>query len=301
MKVLIAGGTGLIGSALAQSLQKDGHQVSILSRNPGRVRDRFQAVSWEKEALNSAIAENQALVNLAGESIAGSNLLQMRWTEKRKHDILSSRIAVGRKLAAGVKEVDSKPAVFIQASAIGYYGNTGTRPADETTPRGDDFLARVCLDWEASTQELEEMGVRRVIIRTGLVLSQEGGLFPLLALPFQLMVGGRIGSGQQYMSWIHIADAVSAIKYFLLHADSRGIFNLTAPEPVTNLTFAHTLGKALHRPAWLPVPNLALKLLLGEAATLALDGRQVFPARLLASDFHFQYRELPAALDDLVG
>ncbi|MEJ2447453.1 MAG: TIGR01777 family oxidoreductase [Anaerolineales bacterium] len=301
MKVLIAGGTGLIGSALAESLQKDGHQVSILSRNPSKVRDRFLAVSWQKEALNSAIAENQALVNLAGESLAGSNLLQMRWTEKRKQDILSSRIAVGRKLAAGVKEVDSRPAVFIQASAIGYYGNNGTRPVDETTPAGDDFLARVCLDWEATTQEVEEMGVRRVIIRTGLVLSQKGGLFPLLALPFRLMVGGRIGSGQQYMSWIHIADVVSAIKYFLLHPDSRGIYNLTAPEPVTNLTFAHTLGKALHRPVWLPVPGLALKLLLGKAATLALDGRQVFPARLLASDFRFQYQELPAALDDLVG
>ncbi|MEJ2412686.1 MAG: TIGR01777 family oxidoreductase [Anaerolineales bacterium] len=301
MKVLIAGGTGLIGSALAESLQKDGHQVSILSRNPSKVRDRFLAVSWQKEALNSAIAENQALVNLAGESLAGSNLLQMRWTEKRKQDILSSRIAVGRKLAAGVKEVDSRPAVFIQASAIGYYGNNGTRPVDETTPAGDDFLARVCLDWEATTQEVEEMGVRRVIIRTGLVLSQKGGLFPLLALPFRLMVGGRIGSGKQYMSWIHITDVVSAIKYFLLHPDSRGIYNLTAPEPVTNLTFAHTLGKALHRPVWLPVPGLALKLLLGKAATLALDGRQVFPSRLLASDFRFQYRELPAALDDLVG
>jgi uncharacterized protein len=301
MKVLIAGGTGLIGSTLAESLQKDGHQVSILSRNPGQVRARFQAVSWEKQALTSAIAESHALVNLAGKSISGSNLLQMRWTEKRKHDILSSRIAAGRKLAAGVKEVDSKPAVFIQASAIGFYGNTGSQAADETTPAGDDFLARVCLDWEASTQKVEEMGVRRVIIRTGLVLSQKGGLFPLLALPFRLMVGGRIGSGQQYMSWIHIADVVSAIKYFVLHPDSQGIYNLTTPMPVTNLTFAHTLGKALDRPAWLPVPSLAFQLLLGEAATLALDGRQVLPARLLKSDFQFQFQELPAALDDLVS
>lgn len=300
MKILVAGGTGLIGSALAESLQKDGHQVSILSRNPGRVRDRFQSVSWEKEDLASAMAETQALVNLAGESIAGNNLLQMRWTEKRKYNIISSRIAAGRKLAAGIEEADSKPAVFIQASAIGYYGSTGSRPADETTPAGDDFLARVCLDWEASTQEVEELGVRRVIIRTGLVLSQKGGLFPLLALPFRLLVGGRIGSGEQFMSWIHIADIVSAIKYFLLRPDSQGVYNLTAPKPVPNKTFAHALGRAIHRPAWFPVPSQALQLLLGEAATLALDGRQVIPARLLESDFQFQFQELPAALDDLL-
>jgi uncharacterized protein (TIGR01777 family) len=301
MKILIAGGTGLIGSALADSLNGDGHQVLILSRTPTQVNPPYQGVSWEEASLAAALAEVDALVNLAGESIAGASILQMRWTEKRKQGILSSRINAGQKLIRALQKVERKPAVFVQASAIGYYGNSGPGAADENTPAGEDFLAQVCLDWEGSTKEIEQAGIRRVVARFGLVLSQKGGLLPLLALPFRLFLGGRIGSGRQYMSWIHIADAVKAITYFLEHPARQGTFNLTAPEPVINRVFAQTLSTVLHRPAWFPVPAFALKLLLCEASTLALDGRQVLPARLLASGFKFQYPALSRALADLLG
>lgn len=301
MRILIAGGTGLIGSALADSLQADGHQVAILSRNPAQVRPGLQGVSWEETDLVKATSRSDAIINLAGESLAGSNPLLMRWTEKRKHRILSSRLKVGAALLEAIKKSDPKPTIMIQASAIGYYGNRGETAADESTPAGSDFLAQVCLDWEESTREVEQLGIRRVVVRIGLVLSKQGGLLPLLSLPFRLLLGGRLGSGQQYMSWIHIDDIVGAINYLLLHPENQGVYNLTAPEPVTNSAFAHTLGQVLHKPVWFPVPALALKLLLGDAATLALDGRQVLPGRLQRTTYQFHFSELESALESLLG
>lgn len=301
MKVLIAGGTGLIGSALAPLLRSNGHQVTILSRTPSRVDQDYGAVSWQESDLVSAISETDAVVNLAGESMAGSSPLQMRWTEKRKKGILSSRVTVGKALQAAIEKSASPPTTLVQASAIGYYGNTGAGPVDETSPPGNDFLSRVCLDWEESTAGVEQLGIRRVIIRIGLVLSQQGGLLPLLALPHRLYLGGPLGSGDQPMSWIHIDDVTGSIQFFLDNPQLQGTFNLTTPSPTTNRDFSLQLGQTLGKPSWLKVPAFAFKLLLGEAATLALEGRPVHPARLQDAGFTFKYPDLTSALDSLLG
>jgi len=301
MKAMIAGGTGLIGSALAESLLEDGCQVSIISRNPDRVDSRYKPVSWEESSLIDELMTSTAVINLAGASLAGNNPTQMRWTPKRKEAILSSRRTAGRKLVQAIKGMERVPEVFLQASAIGYYGNQGVEPVDENSSPGNDFLAKVCLDWEASTAELEEIGVRRLVVRIGLVLSSEGGLLPTLALPFRFFIGGRIGSGQQYLSWIHIQDLVEGIKYLIENPNCQGAYNLSAPNPATNQVFSTHLGNALQKPVWLPVPSLLLKGFLGEAATLALEGRPVYPTRLLAAGYPFIYPDLDDSLIDLIG
>lgn len=300
MKILIAGGTGLIGSALAESLAASGHQIGIISRNPASVNRKYQAVSWEKSSLQKELARTGGVINLAGASLAGNNPLQMRWTPKRKETILSSRLTVGEKLVKAISTLDQKPEVFLQASAIGFYGNQGMQPADENTKSGKDFLAKVCREWESSTAPLEELGVRRIVLRIGLVLSQEGGLLPLLALPFRFFVGGKIGTGNQYLSWIHLQDIVQSIQFLISDPAHQGVYNLTAPNPETNQRFSQLLGKALHRPSWLPVPALLLKAALGEASTLALEGRPVYPTRLLKSGYQFKFPNLEESLLDLL-
>lgn len=300
MNILIAGGTGLIGSALAESLFSEGHQISIVSRDPHKVANIYHPVTWDEPSLLAELAKTDAVINLAGASLAGENPLQMRWTPKRKQAIISSRLTVGKKLLQAIGKLDRKPEVFLQASAIGFYGNQGIDPADEKTISGNDFLAHVCRDWETSTAGIEGLGLRRLVIRIGLVLSQSGGLLPTLALPFRLFVGGRIGSGSQYLSWIHIQDIVESIKFLIDDPKHQGIYNLSAPNPVTNREFSSALGKALHRPTWLPLPSAALKLMLGEAATLALDGRPVYPTRLVKSGYKFLFPDLASCLVDLV-
>jgi len=301
MNILIAGGTGLIGSALAESLLLDGHQVSIVSRDPDKVTNSYRPVAWDEPSLIAELSKTDAVINLAGASLAGENPLLMRWTPKRKQAIISSRLTVGKKLLQAISKLEHKPEVFLQASAIGFYGNQGVDPADEKTLSGNDFLAKVCRDWEASTAEIEGLGVRRLVVRIGLVLSQAGGLLPTLALPFRLFVGGRIGSGTQYLSWIHIQDIVESIKFLIADPKHQGIYNLSAPNPVTNRDFSLLLGKALRRPNWLPVPSAALKLILGEASTLALDGRPVYPTRLTNSEYGFLFTDLDSCLNDLVN
>jgi len=299
MKVVIAGGTGLIGSALASTLQDRGHQVGIISRDPAGVKPEYQALSWDERALVKELGKADAVINLAGASLAGNNPFQMRWTPKRKAAILSSRLVVGEKLVEAIKELDQPPEVFVQASAIGYYGNQGDQPADEKAPSGDDFLAEICRAWEQSTVEVEEMGLRRLVIRIGLVLSQKGGLLPLLALPFRFFAGGVMGSGDQYLSWIHIQDIVESILYLINDPKHQGVYNLTAPQPATNREFAHHLGQTLRKPVWLPVPAVVLKAALGEASTLALDGRPVYPSRLLNTGYQFAFPDLKDSLEDL--
>ncbi|MGB2963336.1 MAG: TIGR01777 family oxidoreductase [Anaerolineales bacterium] len=303
MKVIIAGGSGLIGSALSKSLLADGHQVLIISRKPGKtdqLPSGVKTIGWASEDLIRAISSADAVVNLAGASIAGSNPFRMRWTAKRKAEILESRLEAGAKLTKAIQAAGTKPEVLIQASAIGYYGNVDPELVDETSSAGDDFLAGVCQAWEGSTKDLETLGVRRVIIRIGLVFSQVGGLFQLLKLPFLFYLGGRIGSGNQYLSWIHIDDLVAAIRYLIANQFNQGVFNLTAPNPIQNRDFSQRLGKILTKPAWFPVPGFVLRLLLGEASTLALDGRQVYPTRLLDSGFGYRFDQLDFALRDLL-
>jgi uncharacterized protein (TIGR01777 family) len=300
MRYLIAGGTGLIGSALAESLLANGHKVSIISRNPSIVNPELRAVSWDESALLEELVTADAVVNLAGASLAGENPLQMRWTPQRKQAIISSRLAVGKKLVDAISQLGRKPEVFVQASAIGFYGNQGSDPADENSSPGHDFLAQVCREWETATADLEKIGIRRLVIRIGLVLSQRGGLLPLLALPFRLLVGGKIGTGNQYLSWIHIQDIVKSIQFLIDDPRHQGVYNLTAPNPETNQAFSQLMGNSLRRPVWLPIPSWVLKIALGEASTLALDGRPVYPTRLLKSGYQFQFPDLKGCLESML-
>ena len=300
MNILITGGTGLIGTALKESLQEKGHQITIVSRNPQQIVPGARLISWDLDPLITELEGTDAVVNLAGASLAGNNPLDMRWTKIRRREIINSRIKAGETLCVALEKAQQKPEILIQASAIGYYGNIGKDQVDESDLAGSDFLARVCQSWEASTSRAEELGVRRIIARIGLVLSDKGGLLPLLSLPFRLFLGGPMGSGEQFMSWIHIADLVKSLEHFLENANTQGIYNITTPEPVTNRGFAAEMGRSLNKPNWLPIPGFAMKLALGKAATLALDGREVLPGRLLESGFQYQFSQLPQALDDLL-
>ncbi|MGE5619010.1 MAG: TIGR01777 family oxidoreductase [Sphingomonadaceae bacterium] len=300
MRVIITGGTGLIGTPLAAGLAFDGVEVVVLSRDPERHPDLPRGVRAEKWDARTATGWSHladgadAIVNLAGESLAGGP-----WTEERKSRILHSRLNAGRAVLQAVESAAQKPRVVVQASAIGYYGPKGDEEVTEETPPGSDFLARVCVEWEASTSPVEEMGVRRAVIRSGIVLSTRGGALPRLMMPYRLFVGGPLGSGRQWYSWIHIADEVAAIRFLLENESARGPFNLTAPNPVTNALFSRLLGRALGRPSRVRTPAFALWLLLGEMATTVLNGQRVIPRRLQSLGFAFRFPHLEAALRDL--
>jgi uncharacterized protein (TIGR01777 family) len=304
MNYLIAGGSGLIGSALTKVLADQKHKVTIVSRNPGRLTglsDNVDVISWETNALISALNTTHAVINLAGASISGNNPLLMRWTKKRKAEIINSRLQAGKFLGEALSRVEHKPEVLLQASAIGFYGNTGSGLIDETSGPGSDFLAEVCQGWEESSSGIEELGIRRIITRIGLVFSPRGGLLDLLKFPFRFYAGGQIGTGQQYLSWIHIHDLVNGIIFLIGHPQARGVYNLTAPRPARNQDFARTMGSVLKKPVWFRVPAAMLRIALGEAATLALDGRPVLPQRLLDSGYNFVYDQLESALVDLLA
>lgn len=299
MKILISGGTGLIGSALTRSLLQNKHQVTTISRRPDKVSSALNPIPWDLARISREMEITDAVINLAGASIAGSSLLSMRWSNRRKMLIKSSRIQAGEAILKAIQRSTHKPEVLIQASAIGYYGNHGKEPAHESASHGNDFLAEVCRDWEDSTSGVEELGVRRIITRMGLVLSREGGLLPLLSLPYKFFLGGPLGDGQQPMSWIHMEDVVHSFQHFMNNPSAQGVYNLTAPLPVNNLAFSTSLAKAMNRPSWIPVPTIAVQLALGEASTLALDGREVFPQRLLESGYEFKFMNIDTALNNL--
>ncbi len=301
MRILIAGGTGLIGTALVKSLRDNGNEVIILTRAPEQAGER--AVSgvrlemWDgrsTEGWGPLVEEVDAIVNLAGEGIADG-----RWTAARKRRIRDSRVEAGQALVAAVAEADAKPDVVIQSSAVGYYGPCADEILTEEAAAGSDFLAEVCVEWEASTVGVEEMGVRRPVIRTGVVLSAEGGAFPRMALPFRLFAGGPLGSGKQYFPWIHIDDEVAAIRFLLSSETASGPYNLTAPDPLKNRDFVRLLGRAMRRPAIVPTPSFALKAIFGEMSTVLLDGQRAVPARLQEAGFEYAYTDAGGALKDL--
>ncbi len=300
MKVIITGGTGLIGRALATELVAAGYEVIVLSRAPQRAQGLPPEVRVERWDGRTAqgwgpLADGaDAIVNLAGENLAGG-----RWTAERKRRIRQSRLDAGQAVVEAVRAAERKPAVVVQASGIGYYGPHGNEEVTEDFPPGEDFLGRLAVEWEASTVPVEALGVRRVVVRTGVVLSREGGALPRLALPFRFFLGGPLGGGRQWVPWIHIADEVRAICFLLEKEDARGPYNLAAPRPVTNRELARALGRALRRPAWLPVPAPALKLLLGEMSAVLLTGQRATPKRLLEEGFVFQFPELETALRNL--
>ncbi|MCA1553347.1 MAG: TIGR01777 family oxidoreductase, partial [Chloroflexi bacterium] len=272
-RVIITGGTGLIGDALTDALTSNGHEVIILSRDPGKAQDlprNTRCIAWDGRTANGwgKYADGAyAIVNLAGATIA-----RPPWTAAYKRLIRSSRVDAGRAVVEAVRAAKQKPAVLIQSSGINYYGVQNDAPRTEGAPAGHDFLADVCRDWESSTAEVETMGVRRAIIRTALVMAKEGGVLPLMALPFRCFVGGPLGSGKQYVSWIHLADEVGAIQFLIENSNVCGAVNLSAPNPVTNRQFSRALGRALHRPSWFPTPALPMKLALGEMADLLVLG-----------------------------
>lgn len=300
MRAIIAGGTGFIGQELVRELHGAGWEIVVLSRSPGKVADVFGqgviGMRWDGGDWASLLGPDTAIVNLAGENIAAG-----RWTAGVKRRILESRVNAGQALTAAVRAAPAKPGVFVQASAVGYYGPRGDTTVDETTESGTGFLAEVCRAWEASTQDIEAMGVRRVVIRTGMVLGHGGALARMLP-PFRWFVGGPPGTGRQGASWIHLADEAGAIRFLMEEPEARGAYNLTAPTPVRFRKFARILGQTLHRPYRLNVPAFALRLLFGEMADeVLLSGQLALPARLIEAGYRFRYPDLEGALKDLLA
>jgi len=287
MRVLLTGGTGFIGGAVARALRGAGHDVTIVSRQPGYVPAK--AISWD--GVRAAMHETDAVVNLAGEGVAGG-----RWTAARRHEIVASRVDATRAIVAAMAESPARPKVLVNASATGFYGAHGDEVLDETAPAGEGFLADVCRAWEAEAFRAQELDVRVVALRIGIVLGPNGGALAKMLTPFRAAVGGRIGSGKQWMSWIHRNDVVGLVLAALDGAAYAGPVNATAPTPVRNRDFTAALAAAVHRPAVIPVPGLALRLALGAMAEMLLTGQRVVPAVATEAGYAFTYPELGPAI-----
>lgn len=303
MKVAITGATGFVGTRLVEKLQKQGNEIIVLTRNPQRGKEIFPnstfpqvtIVSYSPQSYTGTeLSQCQAVVNLAGQPIAE------RWTPEYKQEILNSRKLVTSNLVKLIGEANPKPQVLINASAIGYYGTSETATYDETSPPGGDFLAEVCQTWEREAKKVEDFGVRLVILRIGIVLGNGGALAKMIN-PFKLFAGGPIGTGRQWFSWIHIDDLVNLIITALNNEQYRGVYNATSPNPVRMSEFCQTLGETLGRPSWLPVPGIALELLLGEGAKVVLEGQEVLPKQTEAIAFEYQYPRLKEALNSIVS
>ena len=307
MKVIVAGGTGLIGRQLTKELAKNGCEVTILSRNPEKVISLpkgVDVVAWDGKSVQGwgeLVNGSRAVVNLSGTNIGGESFLPSRLTEERKRGIRDSRILSGKALVAAIESAEVKPKVFIQSSAIGYYGFHEEEKLNENSPPGDDFFAE-WRDWEKVTAPVEEMGVRRAIIRSGVIFSTgKGSALNRLVLPFKLFGGGPIGDGKQYLSWIHEVDEARAIRFLIETEEAHGAFNLTAPNPATNTEVGKAIAKVLNRPYYLPAPEFAFNLAFGEVGKLVTKGQRVMPERLLEHGFEFQFPELEPALQDILS
>ncbi|TVQ73337.1 MAG: TIGR01777 family protein [Oceanospirillales bacterium] len=288
MRILVSGGSGFIGQALEKTLTSRGDQVVIWSRQSS------SKTNWVKQ-LNDIKEPIDAVINLAG-----AGIVDKRWSPERKQLLRDSRIQTTKTLVEWIAKQEHKPQSLISGSAIGYYGSHSTGELDENAAPIKGFTHQLCADWEAEALKAEALGVRVCLIRTGVVLGAKEGALKKMLPPFKFGLGGPIASGKQWMSWIHIDDEVAAICWLLDHPELSGPFNLTAPEPVTNEVFSKTLGKALHRPAFFRVPAITMKLMLGEASELLLEGQCVKPVALTESGFSFTYPKLESALKDLV-
>jgi hypothetical protein len=298
MRILITGGTGLIGRRLCKALLADGHELTVFSRKPDSVAAKCGAGVHAMAALNEWKPSQtfDAVVNLAGEPIVDE-----RWTEKRKQVLWDSRIALTEELVRRIAAAECKPAVLLSGSAIGYYGGRGDEELDENSAVGDDFPARLCIAWEAAARAAESHGVRVCLQRTGLVLSTEGGLLGRMVPPFKLGMGARIGDGKEWMSWIHIDDLIAVMLRLLRDEQMHGPYNATSPQPVTNAEFTRELASALRRPALFVAPPALLKLSMGESASLVLEGQRVLPKRLESAHYRFRFPELRGALENLLN
>lgn len=298
MRVLISGASGLVGTALAESLRTEGHRVTRLVRpsgtpSPGDARWDPAARTADAAAMEGA----DAVVHLSGANIAGG-----RWTAARKEILRSSRVDTTRFLVETLARLRQKPRVLISASAIGYYGNRGDEALTESSPAGSDFPAMLARDWEAEAARAEASGIRTAIFRFGVVLSTRGGMLPRVLTPFKLGAGGRLGNGQQWMSWIALEDAVAAIGFVMTREELNGTFNIVSPAPVRNSEFTRALARAVRRPAIFPVPAPMLRLVLGEMAQdLMLASQRVMPERLRGAGFSFRYGTLDGALQAILS
>ena len=299
--VLISGGTGFIGSRVCTALHEQRDTVYVLSRNPTRAQTQLKSAravyGWnpESEKLPSeATSDMKAVVHLAGETIAG------RWNTEKKQRIRDSRILSTRNLVESFAEVSTKPEVLVCASAIGYYGDSGDEHFTEMSPPGTDFLAEICQEWETEAQKADALGIRVVLVRIGLVLGLGGGLLTQVLPPFKMGVGGTLGSGRQWMSWIHVDDVVGIVLHALENEEIRGPLNATAPAPVRNAEFTKTLGAVLRRPTLLPVPTFGLRLMMGEFADFVVLSQNVLPEKTEVSGYQFRHRTLESALRDLL-
>ncbi|MFJ4141223.1 TIGR01777 family oxidoreductase [Pseudomonas sp. NPDC089734] len=298
MHILLTGGTGLIGQALCRLWSAQGHRLTVWSRRPDEVPElcgqSVRGIARLEELGDESI---DAVINLAGAPIA-----DRLWTRKRRLLLWSSRIGLTEHLLAWLESREQRPEVMISGSAVGWYGDAGEHELDESSrPAKEDFASQLCTAWEETAQRAEALGIRVVLIRTGLVVSDRGGFVQRLLLPFKLGLGGPIGSGRQWMPWIHIEDQIAAIDFLLNCNDARGPYNLCAPSPVRNREFARTLADVLHRPAFMPAPALVLRIVLGELSVLLLGGQRARPARLLEAGFTFRFTDLRVALSDLPG
>lgn len=307
MRLFLLGGTGLIGSRLVPRLQERQDEILLLTRRPevgqallaGKgtvvVGDAQTPGPWQER-----LAACDAVINLAGE-----NLLARRWNEDFKKVLRDSRLRTTQQVVAALQRQPTTaagaPKVLINASAIGYYGPHGDEELTEDSPPGNDFMAQLCVDWEKAARQAESAGVRVVLLRIGVVLDKAGGALAQLLTPFRLFVGGPVGSGRQWMSWIHYEDVTGLILWALEHTEARGPFNATAPQPVTNRQFVQALGRVLRRPSFLPAPAFALRLLLGEVAQVLVTGQRVLPRRALELGYSFRYPDLDSALRHLLG
>jgi hypothetical protein len=300
MKISITGGTGLIGRALINDLLEAGHRITVISRNiekAGRIfDDRVSYSTYDEDSLAEVISKSDAVINLAGENIGNKP-----WTSKRKSVLRSSRVETTKLLVKVIRSIPDKPSVFVQGSAIGYYGSDPEMTFDEQSSNGNGFLSNLTVEWENALDPLRESGLRLVTIRTGVVLSKHGGMLKRIITPFKFFIGGPLGNGRHWISWIHIQDEVSAISFLLDNNDASGIFNLTAPEPVRFNKLAQEIGNAVHRPSWLRIPKFALKPLFGERTEeLLLSSQKVMPSRLIEHGYDFNYKQLKTALTNLI-
>lgn len=298
MRIIVTGGTGFIGRPLVNDLLQNGHSVTVLSRNATSARALLPSsaacINWDPRSAGTwptVFHDADAVINLAGAPIA-----EKRWTEARKRLIWDSRVSATRAIVEALRSHATKPCVLVNASGIGYYGASDERLLDEGAARGTGFLADLCLAWEAEAMRAAEFGTRVVIVRTGMVLEADGGALAKMLFPFRLFAGGPIMPGSQWVSWIHRRDHIGLIQWALSMAMVSGPINAVAPEPVTMKTFCEVLGRVLHRPSWLPVPRIALNILLGELGTIITTGQRVIPAKALAEGYTFQYRTLETAL-----
>jgi uncharacterized protein (TIGR01777 family) len=303
MKILFSGGTGFIGSAIIKYLSAFPHDLVLLTRGDARMElrgaltvkyvhwDPMSSGPWEREINNCDVVIN----------LIGKNVFEERWNETVKAEILNSRVVPTELLTEAIRKAEHKPSLLISASAVGFYGNRNDEVINESSGGGNDFLADVVKQWENAAYRAEQFGVRVATPRIGLVLERSGGMIAKMLLPFRLFAGGPIGPGTQFLPWVHMDDVVRGILFPMEHEEFRGVYNLVSPSPVPMKTFAKTFGSVLHRPSWLPVPDIALQILYGEGAKVILSGQKAHPEKLLAAGYEFSYPDLRSALQNVMA